>query len=42
LLATIAAASGFHGAFLSSIGLTLVALVPSLRIPARRRSVDLP
>ncbi|SED49530.1 hypothetical protein SAMN04489727_8100 [Amycolatopsis tolypomycina] len=35
LLAGIAAASGFHGAFLWSIGLTLVALVPCLAIPAK-------
>ena len=35
LLATVAAASGFHGAFLWSIGLMLVALVPCLAIPAK-------
>ncbi|MGW3958333.1 DHA2 family efflux MFS transporter permease subunit [Amycolatopsis sp. NPDC005003] len=35
LLATVAATAGFHGAFLWSIGLTLVALVPCLAIPAK-------
>jgi len=39
LLATVAAAAGgFHAAFVWSIGLTLVALVPCLGIPALRRT----
>ncbi|XVQ06904.1 MDR family MFS transporter [Spirillospora sp. CA-255316] len=41
LLATVAAAvgaaSGFHAAFLCSIGLTLIALIPCIAIPAPKR-----
>ncbi|HET6706156.1 hypothetical protein [Amycolatopsis sp.] len=36
LLAAVAAAAGFHGAFLWSVGLTLVALLPCLALPARK------